>query len=273
MLARRSNSAKALASRLALAPPQPYTGAMTSARTPERPHGEPRVVAAMFGRIAHRYDLLNRLLSLGLDARWRARAADLCRLDAGDRALDVATGTGDLAFALARRVGPSGLVSGLDLVPEMLAIGRRKALGRGRTNTDLLQGDAMSLPYRDAAFRAATMAFGGRNVPDLGGAFGEMARVVAPGGRVVFLELNRPTAPVFRHLFDWYFHTFSPLVGGLISGDRAAYEYLPRSVDTFEGVEDISAMMAAAGLTGIEVHRLMFGVAVIHAATVAQPGA
>ncbi len=96
-----------------------------------------------------------------------------------------------------------------------------------------------------------------------------MARVVAPGGRVVFLELSRPTAPGFRRLFDWYFHTFSPLVGGVISGDRAAYEYLPRSVDNFEDVEAILAMMSGAGLVELEVHRLMFGVAVIHAATVA----
>ena len=105
MLTRRSSSAKALLSRLALRASRPYTDAMNSTRTPELPHGDPRVVAAMFSRIAPRYDLLNRLLSLGLDARWRSHAANLCRLRPGDRALDIATGTGDLAFALARRVG------------------------------------------------------------------------------------------------------------------------------------------------------------------------
>lgn len=242
---------------------------MTKAGTPRLPHGEPRLVAAMFGRIAHSYDLLNHLLSFGLDGRWRARAAALCRLNAGDRALDIATGTGDLAFALARRVGPGGVVSGLDLVGEMLVIGRRKVLRR-KAAVELQQGDAMRLPYRDGAFRAATMAFGGRNVPDLAGAFAEMARVVEPGGRVVFLELNRPTTPGFRHVFDWYFHVFSPLVGGLISGDRSAYEYLPRSVDNFEGVAAIRAMLVVAGLVEVEVQRLMFGVAVIHAGTVAD---
>lgn len=224
----------------------------------------------MFGRIAPRYDLLNHLLSLGLDYRWRAIAGRLTLLRPGDRALDVACGTGDLAFVLARRAGRGGRIAGLDIAREMLLIGGRKAARRPGAAVDFHAGDALNLPYRDAAFRAATMAFGGRNVPDLGGALREMGRVVAPGGRVVFLELNRPTAPGFRRLFDWYFHTLSPLVGGLISGDRAAYEYLPRSVDSFESIDEISRLMAAAGLAGVTVRKLMFGVAVIHAGTVTE---
>lgn len=243
---------------------------MTVASTPDLPHGEPRLVAAMFGRIAPRYDLLNRLLSLGLDGRWRRFAAGQARLRSGDAALDVASGTGDLALELAKRVGRDGRVVGLDLTREMLVLGHAKSRSRNERRVDHHEGDAMRLPYRDAAFRAATMAFGGRNVPDLAGAFREMARVLAPGGRVVFLELNRPRVWGFRRLFDWYFHTFSPLVGGLISGDRAAYEYLPRSVDNFEAVEDIAAAMAAAGLVDVTVHPLMFGVAVVHAGT--KPG-
>src|SRR5689334_14685815 len=170
----------------------------------------------MFGRIAARYDLLNRLLSLGLDGRWRKFAADQARLRPGDSALDVASGTGDLAFELARRVGWAGRVVGLDLTREMLVLGRAKVVARKeQRRLDLHEGDAMNLPYQDNAFRAATMAFGGRNVPDLTGAFREMTRVISPGGRVVFLELNRPKTPGFRQLFDFYFHTFSPLVGGL----------------------------------------------------------
>jgi demethylmenaquinone methyltransferase/2-methoxy-6-polyprenyl-1,4-benzoquinol methylase len=111
------------------------------------------------------------------------------------------------------------------------------------------------------------MAFGGRNVPDLTGAFREMTRVIQPEGRVVFLELNRPKMWGFRQLFDFYFHTFSPLVGGLVSGDRAAYEYLPRSVDNFESVGDISVCMRDAGLSDVRVHPLMFGVANVHVGT------
>jgi demethylmenaquinone methyltransferase/2-methoxy-6-polyprenyl-1,4-benzoquinol methylase len=237
------------------------------------PHGEPRLVAAMFGRIAPSYDLMNRLLSMGLDGRWRRFAADQARLRPGDRALDVASGTGDLAFEMARRVGKDGRIVGLDLTHEMLVLARRKSVARGERRVDHHEGDAMRLPYADGVFRAATMAFGGRNVPDLTQAFREMARVIAPGGRVVFLELNRPRLWGFRHVFDWYFHTFSPLVGGLVSGDRAAYEYLPRSVDNFEGVEDIAASMRMAGLAQVTVHPLMFGTAVVHVGSRPEAGA
>jgi demethylmenaquinone methyltransferase/2-methoxy-6-polyprenyl-1,4-benzoquinol methylase len=230
----------------------------------------------MFGRIAHRYDLLNHLLSFGIDTRWRNLMARETRLKPGESALDVCTGTADSAIVLARRVGPSGRVAGLDLTRQMLVVGNQKLKRRAENTIDLHEGDAMHLPYRDASFRAATMAFGGRNVPDLGGAFAEMARVVAPGGRIVFLELHRPTAPGFRQVYDWYFHTFSPLVGGLISGDRSAYEYLPRSVDRFEAVEDIGRLMRAAGLVDIRVRSLAFGAANLHVGTVAGymgPGA
>jgi demethylmenaquinone methyltransferase/2-methoxy-6-polyprenyl-1,4-benzoquinol methylase len=207
---------------------------------------------------------MNRLLSLGMDGGWRRFAAKQAGLRPGDRALDVASGTGDLAFELARRVGAAGYVVGLDITREMLVLGRRKSLARRERRVDHHEGDAMRLPYRDGAFRAATMAFGGRNVPDLPGAFREMTRVLESGGRVVFLELNRPKLWGFRHVFDWYFHTFSPLVGGIISGDRSAYEYLPRSVDKFEAVEEIAASMRAAGLEDVRMHPLMFGVAVVH---------
>jgi demethylmenaquinone methyltransferase/2-methoxy-6-polyprenyl-1,4-benzoquinol methylase len=237
---------------------------MTAAQAPDSPHGERRLVAAMFGRIAGRYDVLNRLLSLGMDGGWRNLAAKQAMLRPGDRALDVASGTGDLAFALAKGVGVSGSVVGVDITREMLVIGHKKSLERGETRVDHHEGDAMALPYRDSSFQAATMAFGGRNVPDLTGAFAEMTRVIAPGGRVIFLELNRPSLWGFRHVFDFYFHTFSPLVGGFISGDRAAYEYLPRSVDRFESVEDVSRCMRNAGLVDVQVKKLMFGVANLH---------
>ena len=237
---------------------------MSKATAPELPHGEPAVVAGMFGRIAHSYDLMNRLMSMGMDGGWRRLAAREARLQPGDRALDVASGTGDLAFEMAKSVGKTGFVIGLDITREMLVLGVKKSVARHEQRVDHHEGDAMRLPYRDGTFRAVSMAFGGRNVPDLTGAFREMSRVLSPGGRVVFLELNRPRLWGFRNLFDFYFHRFSPLVGGLISGDRSAYEYLPRSVDNFESVEEISRCMRDAGLSHIAVHRLMFGAANVH---------
>lgn len=239
-------------------------------KAPELPHGDPKVVAAMFDRIARRYDLMNRLLSLGMDGGWRRLAAREANLRPGDRALDIASGTGDLAFEMAKHVGMYGYVVGLDIAREMLVLGHAKSVARKERRVDHHEGDAMNLPYPDNTFRAVTMAFGGRNVPDLTGSFREMTRVLQPGGRVVFLELNRPKLFGFRHLFDFYFHTFSPLVGGLISGDRAAYEYLPRSVDNFEDVQAIKACMETAGLANVRIDPLMFGVANIHVGT--KPG-
>lgn len=224
----------------------------------------------MFDRIARSYDLMNRLLSFGMDGMWRRFATRQARLMPSDAALDIACGTGDLSIELAKRVGPRGRVVGLDITRLMLELAHQKVVKRNQHRIDWHEGDAMALPYVDGAFRAATMAFGGRNVPDLVGAFREMGRVVSPGGRIVFLELNRPRLFGFRQVFDWYFHTFSPLVGGLISGDRAAYEYLPRSVDKFEAVEDIALLMSRAGLQDVEVHRLMFGVAVVHVGVAAR---
>src|SRR5436305_2801515 len=133
---------------------------MVRAEAPEAPHGEPRLVAAMFGRIARRYDLLNHLLSFGIDTRWRRLMAEEARLAAGDSALDVASGTGDSALVLAKRVGALGRVAALDLTRAMLLVGRQKLTSRGERRIDLHEGDAMHLPYRDGAFQAATMAFG-----------------------------------------------------------------------------------------------------------------
>jgi demethylmenaquinone methyltransferase/2-methoxy-6-polyprenyl-1,4-benzoquinol methylase len=244
---------------------------VTTVQTPQNPHDEPKLVAAMFGRIAGRYDLMNRLLSFGMDGGWRRFAAKQTNLRPGDKALDIATGTADLAFELRKKVGPNGKVAGLDITREMLVLAADKVRKHPEREVDLHEGDAMNLPYRDGVFQATTMAFGGRNVPDLTGAFREMCRVMSPGGRAVFLELNRPHVWGFRHLFDFYFHTFSPLVGGLISGDRSAYEYLPDSVDKFESVGDIAVLMREAGLVNVTVKRLMFGVANVHVGS--APGA
>jgi len=230
----------------------------TGSPSPEHPGS----IAAMFGRIAHRYDLLNSLLSLGLDRRWRERAADLAALRPGDRALDVCTGTAELALALAPRVGPTGRVVGVDLSLPMLTVGRRKAAAESDGRQVALHlGDALRLPYRDGTFDAAASSFAGRNVADLGRFFSEMARVVRAGGRVVFLELGEPSRWGLRHLYRWYFHGLAPLIGGLISGEREDYRYLPQSVETFASPETVARLMGEAGLRNVRYVPLMLGVA------------
>lgn len=229
---------------------------------------EPLSIAAMFGRIAHRYDLLNRLLSLGFDRRWRERAAELAALRPGDRALDVCTGTADLALALARRVGRRGRVVGLDFSPAMLAIGRLKAARRPEgCSVALHLGDALRLPYADGVFDAAASSFAGRNVADLRLLFSEMARVVRPGSRAVFLELGEPQSGILGLLYRWYFHRLAPLVGGLVSGEWEDYRYLPQSVEAFASPEAIVHLMEEAGLRDVRYVPLMRGMAGVSVGT------
>src|ERR687889_2113939 len=181
---------------------------------------EPQV-QAMFDRIAGVYDLMNSVMTAGLHHRWRARAADLARVGPGSRALDVATGTGDLAIELASR-GAS--VVGSDFSDGMLEVARRKAPG-----LTWEQGNALALPYEDASFDAATVGFGARNFSDLPQGLREMARVVRPGGRVVVLEITTPERPPLSWFFRLWFDRIVPLLGRL-SGEPDAYTYLPNSV-------------------------------------------
>jgi demethylmenaquinone methyltransferase/2-methoxy-6-polyprenyl-1,4-benzoquinol methylase len=223
---------------------------------------EPPSIAAMFARIAHRYDLLNALLSLGFDRRWRERAAQLAILQPGDRALDVCTGTADLALALARRVGSEGGVVGVDFSTAMLAMGRRKVARHAEGRRVFLHpGDALSLPYAGGTFDAAASSFAGRNVADLKRFFSEMTRVVRPGGRVVFLELGQPESGGLGLLYRWYFHRLAPIVGGLVSGEREDYRYLPQSVEAFASPEAIMRLMEKTGLRDVRYVALMRGIA------------
>ena len=172
-------------------------------------------VRAMFDRIAGVYDVMNSAMTAGLHHRWRARAADLARLGPGDRALDVACGTGDLALELAGRVAPGGEVLGCDFSEGMLGRARAKAAARPAGSTVRFEwGDAMALPYDDGAFDAATVGFGARNFEDLGRGLSEMARVVRPGGRVVVLEITTPTRPPLSHFYALWFDRIVPALGG-----------------------------------------------------------
>ena len=224
---------------------------------------EPQV-EAMFDRIARIYDLMNEVMTAGLHHRWRERAADLARVGPGSRALDVATGTGDLALALQRRVGPEGEVIGIDFSEEMLARARVKAPG-----VRFDRGNALELPYEDGRFDAATVGFGARNLSDLDRGLAEMGRVVRPGGRVVVLEITPPRKPPLSWFFDLWFDRAIPALGG-VAGDPDAYRYLPSSVRRFPGPEELAARMAGAGLREIRYLLTAGGIIALHSGTVGE---
>jgi demethylmenaquinone methyltransferase/2-methoxy-6-polyprenyl-1,4-benzoquinol methylase len=217
-------------------------------------------VRAMFDRIAGLYDVMNSVMTAGLHHRWRERAADLAALSPGDRALDVATGTGDLALELARRVGPAGEVVGSDFSEGMLEHARRKAPAGG--NIRFEQANALALPYADGEFAAATVGFGARNFSDLAQGLAEMARVVRPGGRVVVLEITTPTRPPLSTFFRVWFDHVVPLLGR-----DEAYTYLPSSVKRFPGPEALAARMADAGLRDIRWILTAGGIIALHVGT------
>jgi demethylmenaquinone methyltransferase / 2-methoxy-6-polyprenyl-1,4-benzoquinol methylase len=218
-------------------------------------------VRDMFDRIAPRYDLLNRTMTAGLDGRWRRAAAAAADLAAGDRALDVCTGTGDLAFELAYRTTGSGEVVGIDFSPEMIA--RAQAKGARRASPASFRvGDALALPFEDDRFDAATVAFGVRNMSDLDAGLAEMARVVRPGGRVVVLEITTPAR--LRRFYRLWFDRVVPGLGRVLGRDGAAYSYLPASVRRFPEPPALAARMAAAGLSDVRWRPLAGGIVALH---------
>jgi demethylmenaquinone methyltransferase/2-methoxy-6-polyprenyl-1,4-benzoquinol methylase len=218
-------------------------------------------VRAMFDRIASFYDVMNSVMTAGLHHRWRARAADLAAVGPGDRALDVATGTGDLAIELARRVGRDGEVIGSDFSEEMLALARRKA-----PDLRFESGNALELPYPDNRFDAAAVGFGARNFSDLDRGLREMARVVRPGGRVVVLEITTPRRPPLSTFYRVWFDRIVPLLGRL-TGESLAYSYLPSSVRRFPAPEGLAAAMARAGLRDVRWILTAGGIIAIHVGT------
>ncbi len=228
---------------------------------PDAKHG---YVRAMFDAIAPRYDLLNSVLSARLHHSWRRAAAAQTGLKSGDSALDICTGTADLAFELARLVGLSGQVIGSDFSAPMLELGEQKRQVRRTEQLRLMLADAQNLPFETNTFDAVTVAFGIRNVADRQQGFNEMARVTRPGGRVVVLEFNQPRNPLFAALYRWYSFHIMPRIGGLISGRKEAYEYLPSSVAAFPSRNEIAEEMRRAGLTRVRYADLTLGIVVIH---------
>lgn len=239
-------------------PPEGYSGAVQSAT--------PASAGRLFAAIAPRYDLMNHLMTAGLDLAWRRRACALLGpLPDGDApVLDAGTGTADLALTLAGR-RPRRRVAGLDPSAEMLALGRGKVAAQElQERIALLRGDALELPYADATFAAVVSGFALRNMADPRRALREMRRVTIPGGAVLCLELSRPTLPGFRSVFRFYFSRIVPLLGALVAGNRAAYTYLPASVDAFFSPAELARAMVEAGLTRVRWERLALGAATIH---------
>jgi demethylmenaquinone methyltransferase/2-methoxy-6-polyprenyl-1,4-benzoquinol methylase len=241
----------------------------------------------MFDRIAGVYDAMNTAMTAGLHHRWRSRAADLAWVGSGSRALDVATGTGDLAIELARRVRPAGEVVGSDFAEGMLARARAKAAALEGLKPRFEWADALDLPYAEDSFDAATVGFGARNFADLARGLAEMARVVRPGGRVVVLEITTPARAPLSIFYRLWFDRAVPALGrladatgGRVSGANGpgrapaertiadAYSYLPSSVKRFPGPAELAAEMERAGLREISWLITAGGIIAIHAGTV-----
>lgn len=221
-------------------------------------------VREMFDNIAPRYDLLNHTLSLNIDRLWRRRVVRIVRRCRPQRILDVATGTGDLAIAMARGI-PGVRVLGVDLSERMLAAAREKVAARGLDNRIVLEaGDAEHLTLADASVDVATVAFGVRNFGDLDAGLRELARTIKPGGRVVILEFSRPCNRWFRALYEFYTFKVLPRIGGVLSRDRRAYEYLPASVSAFPTPAEFLSRMERAGFHVCRARSQSFGIAQIY---------
>ena len=225
------------------------------------PDKAPERIAGMFDAIASRYDLLNHVLSAGIDRRWRATAIRALQLTGRETLLDVCTGTADLAL----QARDASRVIGVDFAGAMLAVGRRKLLAAGDDRRlTLVRGDAARLPIREASVDAATVAFGIRNVERPEFACAEMARVLRPGGRLAILEFGVPSLPGLSALYLWYFKHLLPAVGRLVSGHTAAYSYLPASVGAFPPPDEFIAILEQAGFVHVRAEPLTFGIVYLY---------
>jgi demethylmenaquinone methyltransferase/2-methoxy-6-polyprenyl-1,4-benzoquinol methylase len=227
-----------------------------------------QAVSTMFTRIAGRYDLMNSLMTAGRHHAWRRAAARAAADAPPGPALDLATGTADLAVAV-RRLDPGRLVVGVDFSLGMLREAGRKLAGSRQPPIPLAAADALTLPFGDAAFACVVSAFLLRNLVDLEGGLGEMRRVTRPGGRVIALDITRVTTPLWGTVFGLYFRRVVPAIGALVAGDRQAYTYLPQSVERFLTPRELTLVMQRVGLRDVAVRTFGLGTVALHMGTVA----
>ncbi len=219
----------------------------------------------IFSTVAPYVDLLSSGFSFGFDHFWRTQAVARSGVHAGDRVLDVCTGTGELALLLVRKVGEAGSVTGADFCEEMLKRARKKTGTRHRTLSYILS-DAKRLPFRDSTFDAVTVAFGMRNIPDTSLALQEINRVLKPGGKFVCLELTRPHIRWFRFLYEWYVFRIMPLIGELVVKTAAPYLYLPRSIKAFYSPDEFRRIIAESGFSHVTVYSMTMGISTLYKA-------
>jgi len=226
----------------------------------------PPRIAGMFDAIAPRYDLLNRVLSAGLDRRWRDHAVDALSLAPNARVLDVCTGTADLAIATVSRAKGASVI-GVDFAGAMLRLGLAKVTSQGLSGRiRLIRGDATRIPVATATCDAATIAFGIRNVAEPEQALADIARVLRPNGRLAILEFGQPGIPGIRSLYSWYFRYVLPTIGKLVSKHASAYSYLPASVGTFPPPDEFAGIIARHGFSNVKAVPLTFGIVYLYVA-------
>ena len=224
-----------------------------------------RHVRAVFDSVATRYDLMNDLMSGGAHRAWKHFALSLTGLRPGQRALDVAGGTGDLSRGMAKQVGQSGLVVLTDINAAMLGAGRDRLIDAGATgNVVYAQANAECLPFPDQSFDCVTIGFGLRNVTDKARALAAMRRVLKPGGQVIVLEFSKPVSPALGSLYDGYSFRLLPMLGRLVAGDAESYRYLAESIRKHPDQETLLGMLRDAGLEGCRYHNLMGGIVAVH---------
>jgi demethylmenaquinone methyltransferase / 2-methoxy-6-polyprenyl-1,4-benzoquinol methylase len=222
-------------------------------------------VAGVFDSVARRYDLMNDLMSVGLHRTWKDFTLRMANLRPGDRALDVAGGTGDLAAGLARQVGADGLTVLTDINETMLARGRDRLINEGHVaNVRFAQANAEALPFADGTFDCVTIGFGLRNVTDKPAALASMRRVLKPGGQLLVLEFSHPTSSALKPLYDTYSFRVLPFLGKLVARDEASYRYLAESIRMHPDQEKLLAMMREAGFEDCSYHNLAGGIVAVH---------